>query len=1158
MSNMILTVDTEVNALTNEMAFIFNDVGTAQVNAVINWGDGTTTTAGPGFGVYSKTYANPGVYTVTVSGTVPKLRTGRTTTGLGAKLITEVTSFGDLGTTDFDQCFRGADKLTTVPNALPAGVTNTQLMFRDATSFDSPIDQWDVSSVTNMLGMFFNAASFNQDISSWDVTSVTNMAEMFRGATSFNQIINSWDVISVTTMAGMFRDATSFNKTINGWNVTSVTNMARMFRGATSYDADLNFWNVENVTNFDEMFRDATSFNRDLSYWCVPLITEAPTDFDLGATAWTEPRPVWGTCPVAVMTDIEAKNITYTGATLSMTVSDLAPAAIILDVGFRYEYIYSNDPTFEGTVSVGSSVGSYEIDITNLAYRGDDFQPYRLFGYVTTTLGTTEIEGTPFGVLAPVPVENPQADVETIDEDTGPANITLSFDSNPIEGRTSTRWDIAIPAEFPVEENSIVLTDANGITAGTLTIVSGRTEQQAELTFTPEQHWFGNAEFLFQCVSIDTIPFGGINVSTGWQQGFVTVIPVPDPPGPVSGSFPALDEDDTATFDLTWTDVDDLPPGTLSAQSGQYFVQMRPIAGGAWRWLTPASPTARLTNFTARVLNYSDTELRGTFRIEPVANYNGFYGAEVRVAQEIGERRYLFGPSTILSNTITSVPDTPTRPQPARMPTAKLTQAVIGTFRTFDGDLEDTTWAFEISERGADVWGSSITIPNVGELTVIDTNLTDQRAQVKLVQQEGGATDLQYTFDIRVTDSSGRTSPTQTVAGFLTLPGATVFLQKLTRNSPAVAVPLCPLVEVLSLNIVDSLTGIGGADVTVSTEEIRRRAAQLGIEAAELLDPGTVELVVAIGTQIVFVGPIGEIEWSATDETMDITARGLLSYFEERRIGGNTKNFVGEDISTIMWTLIDEAQGESYGDYAITDNSTAAAANLTVDFERSTRIVEGLRDLSRAEGGPEFWIDPERRFNAAPTRGADRRDLIRLTPGMMGGATWTNRDEQIATVVTVIGGDDGSGGFFEGTAVTTDTTALEKYGRRERLINVQELTSNLACEEYAARVVAEQARRSETIRADIIITPRQPFSIRDLEVGDIITVDLRAPDLGQVIGAYRVVNRRLNLVSETGDTYRVRLDLVPAPFVNEEVVKVKARHNASIIERLAQMDGQQQ
>ena len=40
----------------------------------------------------------------------------------------------------------------------------------------------------------------------------------------------------------------------------------------------------------------ATAFNQDLAGWCVSPIP-SHTDFDTGATSWTEPRPIWGTCP---------------------------------------------------------------------------------------------------------------------------------------------------------------------------------------------------------------------------------------------------------------------------------------------------------------------------------------------------------------------------------------------------------------------------------------------------------------------------------------------------------------------------------------------------------------------------------------------------------------------------------------------------------------------------------------------------------------------------------------------------------------------------------------------------------------------------------------------------------------------------------------------
>jgi len=52
------------------------------------------------------------------------------------------------------------------------------------------------------------------------------------------------------------------------------------------------------VSKMAWMFDKAYAFNQDLSGWCVKNITSKPTNFDYGASSWTMPRPIWGTCPL--------------------------------------------------------------------------------------------------------------------------------------------------------------------------------------------------------------------------------------------------------------------------------------------------------------------------------------------------------------------------------------------------------------------------------------------------------------------------------------------------------------------------------------------------------------------------------------------------------------------------------------------------------------------------------------------------------------------------------------------------------------------------------------------------------------------------------------------------------------------------------------------
>ena len=191
-----------------------------------------------------------------------------------------------------------------------SGITDMERMFYGEDSFNGDISHWDVSSVTNMYSMFYDALSFNGDISAWDVSNVTNMEGIFAYADSFTgENLSSWDVSNVTNMRGMFLGATSFNGDISAWDVSSVEDMRFMFDEAISFNQDISDWDVSNVgwvsdleysadrNAMESMFEKASSFNQDLSGWCVPRYFSAPPDFDLNATSWTEPKPVWGTCP---------------------------------------------------------------------------------------------------------------------------------------------------------------------------------------------------------------------------------------------------------------------------------------------------------------------------------------------------------------------------------------------------------------------------------------------------------------------------------------------------------------------------------------------------------------------------------------------------------------------------------------------------------------------------------------------------------------------------------------------------------------------------------------------------------------------------------------------------------------------------------------------
>ena len=215
----IIEVKTDNAGTSNDNQFQFTgavgdyDVVAKQSNVIVETFDNLS-------GEETLTFANgAGTYILEVT---PKETNGFSkvayANGGDRKKLTKHIQWGDVVWSSFDSIFWGCSNISFEYTDIPdlSEVTIMRLPFA-GTSFNSTVNNWDVSNITDMNNAFRLAGNFNQPVNNWDVSNVTDMQNMFNAASAFNQPINDWNVSNVENMANILNDS-SFSVA----NLTSV------------------------------------------------------------------------------------------------------------------------------------------------------------------------------------------------------------------------------------------------------------------------------------------------------------------------------------------------------------------------------------------------------------------------------------------------------------------------------------------------------------------------------------------------------------------------------------------------------------------------------------------------------------------------------------------------------------------------------------------------------------------------------------------------------------------------------------------------------------------------------------------------------------------------------------------------------------------------
>jgi hypothetical protein len=691
--------------------------------------------------------------------------------------------------------------------------------------------------------------------------------------------------------------------------------------------------------------------------------------------------------------------------------------------------------------------------------------------------------------------------VETVEDTQGDALSTA-------DGTGAMVWQLASTAAGADAGSTVTVLSDNGPVAGTATIVAGQGTATMRARFTPTANWNGSAQFFVRATAAGS--------PSDWESVSVTVSPAADAPsGPVPTTVIDFDEDGYVDHVMVMPDVDQVPGEP--PVSGTWELQFSDLPTGPWR-----SDRIVMPHITVTSLDTDTGDQAATLRIEGAANWTGDYQFYVRV-MDSSDETVLYSPVVTVSGRVRAVNDAPGAPTPSRMPLATPGTSVTQTFTSYDPD-GPSPYTWQIASTASGPWGSTITFAGAGQVSLASTDGLSATVRFDPAATDGPD---RYRFWIRVADGAGGVSAATMVTGSASGPELAVWLQRLSRTSTGAALaPLCPLTTVTDLQFSEALDGPGGASLTVSADEVARRARQLGITTDSLLDPGSVEVVVRSGLSDVWVGPIESHSLDAGRGTVTVEARGLLSYLETRELE-TTRTYTNEEQATqIVWPLIAAEQAKGYGSLLLTNGTAPTGQNRSLTIEADTTLAGALTQVSEQPDGCEIWIGPDRVVHAALARGTDRRSSILITGGQVLSASRDVRPDWVATVVIVDGDQDSGTPAAQGTAV--DAAELAKRGRIVRRVSAPNLMTSSACQTLAQQVLDASKTPITSYRLSLSMDPARPWAATDLAAGDVVRVFLEDPHLGTVDEAVRVVSKAIR--ATTAGTVTVELEVESARF----------------------------
>lgn len=259
------------------------------VDVTINWGDGQSepvaATISTAAAMVNHTYAESGIYYVTISGTTEKL-SGRLTNKTVAPAILEVRQWGKLGMTTLDYAFANTS-LVTVPQPEEdafAAVTTVEYMFSGCAALETVPEGLlaGAPEVTSVASMFYNCTALKSvpERLFEKTAKATSASGLFSGCKALESVPAGLlaDMPALTNLGSIFNNCTSLKSVPETFfaNQTEANSLTSGFFGCAALEtlpAEL-FKNMTKLTNVASLFKGCANL-KSLPEGLFDTLTEA-------------------------------------------------------------------------------------------------------------------------------------------------------------------------------------------------------------------------------------------------------------------------------------------------------------------------------------------------------------------------------------------------------------------------------------------------------------------------------------------------------------------------------------------------------------------------------------------------------------------------------------------------------------------------------------------------------------------------------------------------------------------------------------------------------------------------------------------------------------------------------------------------------------------